>query len=1561
MKFVLPKVFAILIFSAIILIFCSQVYAQRSAAELIVSVPPPEGRVKYNDGVRQINIVGNYLYITNFWAGLQIVDISDIRNPRQIAFLNSDDESFNTFVDGDYAYVANHSTGVQVYNVSNKDQITRAAVIKPAGNVFWVAAEFPNLFVALGNTGFAIMDISDMNNPVTIKLEIPGEWIQQVYKKDNLLFAAAKRGGLIIYDISDLENPVKLSQFSTGFNTMMVQTAENIAYVADGPGGVLVVDVNDPQKPKAIKRFSDLGFVGNLHKVGNYVYLANRDIGLQIVNITDPENPFLEGRYQTEDISYGVFKKDIYVFLAANTSTLIMRHNNAPVLENIDDQTLDENVPFTLQLNAAEPDGDEIKYEITNMPEGAEFAENTGLFSWIPTFEQSGTYNQVIFRVVEQTETQLSVGDTINFAVNHINRLPDLPPIDNETVDENAALAFTIPPASDPDKEDQNRITYRAEKLPSGATFDPITRTFNWNPTFEQSGVYIVDFITDDGNNGIDRESTTITVYHGDRKPVIAAVASKTIDEATPLTIEIAGEDFDREDQDKISFKMENLPKGAEFNPDRRVFTWIPSFDQSGTYNGIMAIMTAGALSDTSTFSITVNHVNRVPQLAEVLDRAVEEDKELVIQISGSDPDTEDDGKLIYSIENLPSGATFDATSQVFRWKPGFDQSGQYPDIRFTVTDENGLSHTRSISINAIHVNRTPQIDTVAAKSVAENTTLDFQLTGSDPDKEDTDKLIYAAESLPEGATLNPQTGQVQWTPTYDQSGDYSVTFSISDGEYSHSSATTITVAHVNRPPVLTEIPSQSVNENDSLRFTISGSDADVEDEGKLTYSAQNLPEGATFDAATQTFRWVPRFDQSGQYDVPFQISDPSGLNNQKIVAISVNHVNRAPSLEAVATQTVDENQLLTIQLSGTDPDAEDDGTLLYEIDNAPEGAALEPATGTLTWTPTFDQSGEYTATVRVKDPSGLNAEQMVSITVNHVNRPPAFEALSVQNGDENAPLQFLIKATDPDQEDSGLLTYSAINLPEGANLDKQTSEFNWTPTYEQSGEYTGNIQVTDVAGLTDELEFTVTINHVNREPSLPVVTGATFQENAAGSLTLPEGADPDVEDDGKLTYSVEGLPEGAAFDSTNRSITWTPGYEQSGNYQLTAVVDDPDGLKARQSFEIVVEHVNRPPQFDAMGQQAREENQAIEFTLAANDPDREDSGKLIFSATELPQGASLDPASGKFSWKPNFGQSGSYQVDFAVKDPAGESAATTVAVEIAHVNRAPELPKSPNLEFTENSELQFTLPEGSDPDTEDQGKLSYSTEKLPKGAQFNPTERSILWTPTFEQSGDYQATYTVSDPQGMSASQTVKITVKNVNRPPQLAAMEKQVGKENRSLSFSLKGSDPDKEDRDNLKYDGKNLPKGAKLEKSKGKFTWTPSFEQSSTYTATFEVKDKDDEKATIEVEIEIANENRDPEIESPGDKTVKEGSTLNFRVKAKDPDKEDSGTLQLEAKNLPAGAEFDAGSGKFTWKPGSDQQGNHKVEFIVKDPSGASDKVKITIQVEDVPEEAPADNEN
>ena len=539
-------------------------------------------------------------------------------------------------------------------------------------------------------------------------------------------------------------------------------------------------------------------------------------------------------------------------------------------------------------------------------------------------------------------------------------------------------------------------------------------------------------------------------------------------------------------------------------------------------------------------------------------------------------------------------------------------------------------------------------------------------MQAQDPDREDAGKLRFSAIGLPEGATLDPQSGVLEWTPTFDQSGIYTPTAIVTDGEYADSTTIKIEVRHVNRPPVLATVPAQQVEENQLLTFSITASDPDVEDSGKLQIRAQNLPQGATFDATAATFSWTPDYEQSGTYAVRFTVADPAGLTAETEVPITVLHVNRPPALAAIQDVTVMENQPVNLRLTATDPDKEDVGKLRFSATALPEGAVLDPATGVFEWTPNYDQSGIYPVTVTVTDGAGATAEQKFTITVEHVNRPPQLAEVTAIAGKENQLLTYTFSGSDPDAEDQQQLVYEIEGLPEGASFDAKTGTLQWQPNYEQSGTYPIAVRVRDSQGAVASIRTNITIQHVNRPPMLPVLSEYTGKENEPLTITLPAATDPDKEDADKLTYAISNLPDGATFDAATRTLTWTPDYQQAGTYEPTYSVSDGTDAASGQ-FRIQIENVNRPPALAKVPEMQIQEGQLLEFTLAGSDPDQEDAGKLVYTAANLPPGASLDQQSGRFTWTPDTTQQGTYLIEVTVTDPAGAKAMQTVTIMVTN------------------------------------------------------------------------------------------------------------------------------------------------------------------------------------------------------------------------------------------------------------------------------------------------------
>jgi len=281
--------------------------------------------------------------------------------------------------------------------------------------------------------------------------------------------------------------------------------------------------------------------------------------------------------------------------------------------------------------------------------------------------------------------------------------------------------------------------------------------------------------------------------------------------------------------------------------------------------------------------------------------------------------------------------------------------------------------------------NTPPVLGTIGSKSVNEGGLLTFTVSASDPDG---DGLTVSASNLPTGANFNPSSHVFSWTPDYGDAGIYNVQFTATDTgspPESDSETVIITVGNVNRPPVLNPIGSKSVGEGSLLTFTVTASD--LEGDG-LTFSASNLPTGASFNPSSQVFSWTPDYGDAGIYNVQFTATDTGSPpeSDSETVTITVGNVNRPPVLNPIGSKSVGEGSLLSFTVTASDP--EGDG-LTLSASNVPTGASFSPSSQVFSWTPDYGDAGIYNVQFTATD-NGTPAESDMEIVPITVVEPPA-------------------------------------------------------------------------------------------------------------------------------------------------------------------------------------------------------------------------------------------------------------------------------------------------------------------------------------------------------------------------------------------------------------------------------------------------------------------------------------------------------------------------------------------------------------------------------------------
>ncbi len=1108
-----------------------------------------------SDGVASLYVSGNYLYVATNTNGLQVFDITDPFTPvlassmRDLAIPTNGIER-----KGNYLYISDNVNGIDVIDISNPLAPTLVGEgVKTASGESWdlcldESGEY--LYVATGEGGIEVWSLKDPAVPTRVATTsslVAWNFVWGVSYSDKKIYVADREGGVKIFDVSRPTQPKYIGGYAGTTTCRYVRAKDGTLYLGNGAGGFEVVNIKTLTLPTRVFQANfnlPLVFDVEFYPLNpNIVVVATGRSGLAIYDTREfgklNAQPLDKQVGNGSEITHMAFSGHAIYAGTTDRGFQVFNYNMTPIFTNTKNHVVNENELFSYTIEGNDPDGSPVVISLVEQsgvfPAGFRYDQAPHAFAWTPTFEQSGVYTFVA-TIQEQTPDALSRSEAFTIEVKHINRPPSLPQPAAHTIVEDSTFAYIIPEGSDPDLEDAGKLTYTATNLPRGATFEPLTRKFSWTPDFTQAGDYTVTFTvkdanTDGNNDGkdtlTDAKEMTIRVDNVNLNPEFVRLESQTFYENKPQTFTLSATDPDKEDEGKLIFKATKLPEGATLDGSTRTFSWTPTFEQAGEYVAEFEVEDQGLdfklkpdkefmLNDTMSVFITVKQTNRAPAFASIEPKTVKENEQLTFTTPASDPDKEDAGKLSFSASNLPEGAKYDTLTQSFSWKPTFEQSGSYT-VSFKVVDMGidgtPLSDVKEVPITVIHVNRPPVMDSVENKTGEENAPIVFSVSGSDPDREDAGKL---EEML---ATLEAALG------------DHLLERRI---------------AH-----------------------------------GKLTITVDGSPKGATFDGAN--FSWTPDYDQNGVYKLAFTIKDPDGLKDSKSMTITVANTNRPPKFEPVAPVEGQETKKLTFTLKSTDPDKEDEGKLTFKAGKLPQGATFTPNTQTLTWTPTYEQAGEYQVEFTVTD-RGLagttslqpNAEKALSdkitvpITIKQLNRKPKLEKVAAQSATENKPFTLELKATDPDKEDEGKLTFSISNLPDGATLEG--NKLTWTPNYEQAGKYTLNAKVTDsgIDGtpLSDDGQIVITVKNVNRSPRF---TDLADRSVAAGqSLSFNVNAtDDDKEDEGKLKITASGLPKGAKFKGN--TFEWTPTAKQAGSYEVTFTVADKAGAKETKTIKITV------------------------------------------------------------------------------------------------------------------------------------------------------------------------------------------------------------------------------------------------------------------------------------------------------------------------------------------------------------------------------------------------------
>jgi hypothetical protein len=735
------------------------------------------------------------------------------------------------------------------------------------------------------------------------------------------------------------------------------------------------------------------------------------------------------------------------------------------------------------------------------------------------------------------------------------------------------------------------------------------------------------------------------------------------------------------------------------------------------------------------------------------------------------------------------------------------------------VNDPPTLNPLNDLTLNEDSGNQTVVLSGITSGALNESQTLTVTATSS---------LTSVIPNPTVNYTSPNSAGTLILKTTTNATGVATITVTVNDGQSANNTITrtfNVTVLGVNDPPTISTIADVSISEGTAtaaLPFTVS----DVETPAaNLVVSGSSANPTLVPDAnivfggsgASRTVTVTPAASLFGSALITVQVADGNGGQATKSFTVTVTSINQPPTINAINNVTINEdagpqsvpltgisagaaneNQPLTITASSSNPTLLPNLAVNYTSPNT---------TGALTFAPAANLNGNATVTVTVNDGQSQNntTTRTFLVTVNAQNDPPTISQIADQTTPQNTATG-LIPFTIGDVETSASsLTVGASSsnpslisaLTLGGSGANRTLRI--TPAQNQFGTAVITVTVADGDGGIGSDSFLLTVTTVNQPPTLDALSDVTI-----------------VEDAGPQTVTLTGISSGSASENQTLTVTaissdpslipypvitytspnatgqlvFTPVTNGNGMATITVTVSDgqSQNATATRSFDVVINSVNDGPTL----------NPIANVTLAANTPlhtvalggispgaVNEDQVVTITAVSSNP-GLIPDPVvsyfspntTGSLTVSPTPGASGSATITVTADDGQSEnnSIVRVFSVSVSGANRPPTITDLPDISLPVGgiaSPLNILVGDAETPAdslrvvaSSSNPGLVWANNIIISGTGSNRVA-SVVTTPGV--SGVAVITFTVSDTDGGSASDSFVLTAVPANVPPTL------------------------------------------------------------------------------------------------------------------------------------------------------------------------------------------------
>ncbi|WP_319639002.1 tandem-95 repeat protein [Vibrio parahaemolyticus] len=1225
----------------------------------------------------------------------------------------------------------------------------------------------------------------------------------------------------------------------------------------------------------------------------------------------------------------------------------------APVVDiKADSTNVVEDTPTIINVlgnDTFEGDGKVVSLDANNGPVNGSVSVNP---DGSVTYTPNDNYHGIDSFTYIVTSGGVSESTTVNVDVTPENDAP-VAKDDTAISDEDTPVTIDVLP-NDTDV-DGDKLSIESASVPKEqGTVEVVNGKLVFTPTENFNGDAEITYTVTDGAL-TDQATVKVTVNAVNDTPVVESnIADQALaEDFTPYTIDLntAFSDVDNVDGE-LTFSV-----SGNSNIQVAIVNGIATITPTADWNGSETLTFTATDPSGESISQTVNFT--VAPVADIVaDKAtVVEDTSTVIKVLGNDTFEGDDQVVSLDTNNGPANGTVSVNPDgSVTYTPNDNYHGT--DSFTYIVTSGGVSESTTVEVNVTPVNDAP----VAKDDIAttqEDTAVTIDVLSNDSDV-DGDKLSIESVSVPkEQGTVEVVDGKLVFTPAENFNGHAEITYTVTDGQLTDEAKVTVTVNPVNDAPTIKVDAVESITEDavstDTVVATLTVRDTDTS-EDQLTVSLENNSNGyfvLVGDEVKLTQAGVDAVnnDELNLKDLTISASVSDGVNPtaNDSDSLIVNRVNNAPTVEnAIADQVLSEDfDAYTIDLNEVFKDS--DSSLEFSV-SGNNSIQISIVNGVATITPTVDWNGKETITFTAKDPSGESVSQTVDFTV----APVVDIKADSTNVVEDTPTIINVLGNDTFEGADKVVSLDAENSPKnGTVIVNSDGTVTYTPDDNYVGEDTFTYIVTS-GGVSESTTVNVDVTPVNDAPVAKDDIATTQEDTAVTIDVLPN--DSDVDGD-KLSIQSAAVPEAQGkVEIVDGKLVFTPAENFNGHAEITYTVTDGQ-LTDEAKVTVTVNPVNDAPTIKVDAVESITEDavntDTVVATLTVRDTDTPEDQLtvslennsngyfvLVGNEVKLTQ-AGVDAVNNdELNLK-------DLTISASVSDGVNPTASDSDSLIVNRVNDAPTVENAIADQVLSEDFASYTI------DLNDAFKDSDSALNFSVSGNSNvlvSIENGIATiSPTADWNGSETLTFTATDPNGESVSQTVDFTVAPV---VDIEADSTNVVEDTPTI-INVLGNDTFEGKDKVVSLDAENGPKnGTVIVNNDGTVTYTPDDNYVGKDTFTYVVTSGGvSESTTVTVNVTPVN---DAPVAKDDIATTQEDTAVTIDVLSNDTDV-DGDKLSIQSATVPeAQGKVEIVDGKLVFTPAENFNGHAEITYTVTDGALTDQAtVKVTVNaVNDTP---------